>query len=76
MGEKIVGVRKNERGEIAMLKLNNGTMVSLETARKLAREGRLDSLTDLDENGNWIIANDFDDAISESGNNLDVLPEF
>ncbi len=75
MGGKIVGVRKDTAGNIAMIRLNDGRVVSLEDAQALAVDGMLDSLTSLDAQGNWAI-NDGVDGQFESGQNLDMLPEF
>lgn len=76
MGDKIVGVRKNQLGEISMVKLNNGKIVTLDEVRQMASDGSIDSLTEIDEHGNWTIDQSYGDATPESGNNLDLLPGF
>ncbi len=76
LGDKIIGIRKNEFGEISMVKLNNGRVMTLDEVRLLVSDGQIDSLTEIDANGNWTIDQSYGDATPESGSNLDMLPGF
>lgn len=76
MGVKITGVRKTVNGEIRAVKLNNGAIVSFDEVRSLVDQGEIDSLTSLDENGNWTIEDRTGDGLVQTGENLSVLPEF
>lgn len=76
MGDKIVGIRKNVDGYITMVRMNNGRVLSIDDARQLAIQGGIDSLSTIDSEGNWWIADVDGEAGEVVGNNLDILPEF
>jgi hypothetical protein len=76
MGEKIIAVKKDQNGDIAEVMTHTGRVISIEQAMKEAAEGKFDSITSLDKEGNWTIANSAGDGQPESGNNLDMLPSF
>ncbi|MBE3554812.1 MAG: hypothetical protein IMW85_07465 [Thermicanus sp.] len=68
-----VGVRKDEEGRITHFLTDKGEVISLQVAERLVREGYVDSLTEIHEDGSWKM--DLPTA-REEGNNLDDLPEF
>lgn len=70
---KFIGVRKDNAGKITHLKTDEGQIVSLPEARKMAKEGWIDSLTDLHADGSWEIK---DELQFSEGNNLGKLPKF
>ena len=76
MGDKIVGIRKNMDGYITMVRMNNGRVLSIDEARQLAQQGGIDSLSTIDSEGNWWIADVDSEAGEVMGHNLDILPEF
>jgi hypothetical protein len=76
MGEKIIAVQKDGNGDIAEVMTHTGRVISIEQAMKEAVEGRFDSITALDKEGNWYINSSTGDGQPESGSNLDMLPSF
>jgi hypothetical protein len=76
MGEKIVAIKKDQNGDIAYVKTDDGAILSIEEAQVLAREGKIDSLASLDKEGNWTILDSAGNGETVTGNNLDQLPEF
>jgi hypothetical protein len=76
MGEKIVAIKKDQNGDIAYVKTDDGAILSIEEAQVLAREGKIDSLASLDKEGNWTILYSAGNGETVTGNNLDQLPEF
>lgn len=76
IGEKIIAVRKDENGRISQIKTHTGRILTMEQAMRQAAEGGFDSLTAIDREGNWYIANSAGDGEPEIGGNLSVLPEF
>lgn len=75
-GEKIVAIRKDEQGNIVQVKTHTGRILSIEDAMDQARQGGFDSLTAIDAQGNWSIADGAGDGEPEQGGNLTILPEF
>jgi hypothetical protein len=75
-GEKIIAIRKDENGDIKMIKTHTGRIVPIEQAIQEAREGRYDSLHAIDKEGNWYIRHSAGTDAPEWGGNLDILPEF
>jgi hypothetical protein len=70
---KFVAVREDENGKITLLKTDTGQIVSFHEAQQLVREGKVDSLTELKEDGTWVI----DDELQHAhGVNFDILPHF
>ncbi|MDQ0191615.1 hypothetical protein JI721_14565 [Alicyclobacillus cycloheptanicus] len=76
MGTKFVRVRKNWRGEITHLLTNDGQVVSIQEARRMAMNGEVDSLTDVHADGTWEIDATAGTSQYAEGANLDELPEF
>ncbi|TCP52211.1 uncharacterized protein DUF3892 [Tumebacillus sp. BK434] len=76
MGEKIIAVNKDQNGDIAEVMTHTGRVISIQQAMQEAAEGKFDSITSLDKEGNWTIANSTGDGQPETGNNLDMLPSF
>lgn len=75
-GEKIIAIRRDENGDIQMVKNHTGRVLSIEQAMEEAKEGRFDSLNAIDKEGNWFINSSAGDGMPERGGNLDILPEF
>jgi hypothetical protein len=76
LGTKLVGVRKNRKGQITELLTNDGSVLSMEEARAMAKAGNLDSLTDVHADGTWEINHTAGTDEHREGQNLDQLPEF
>lgn len=73
MSLKLVGVRKDEHGNITHFLTDRETVLTIDEAKQLAREGGIDTLSEIQEDGSWVI----DDAVQHmEGNNLADLPEF
>ncbi|CCQ98698.1 conserved hypothetical protein [[Clostridium] ultunense Esp] len=68
-----VGIRKDKDGRITHFLTDQGNVISFKEAERLVREGYVDSLTEIHEDGSWKM--DLPTA-REEGNNLDDLPEF
>lgn len=75
-GEKIVAIQKDGNGNIAKVKTHTGRVLSIQEAMQQAKNGGFDSITSLDPQGNWFIANSAGDGQPEKGGNLTILPEF
>ncbi len=75
-GEKIVAIRKDDQGNIVQIKTHTGRILSIEEAMEQAGQGGFDSLTSIDERGNWTIDVGAGDGEPEQGGNLTILPEF
>lgn len=73
MGVKFVAIRKNEHGKITHLMVDGGTVVTIEEAMELVDRGEVDSLTDLNLDGSWMVDSEFGHV---EGSNLGKLPEF
>ncbi|RXT04150.1 hypothetical protein [Ammoniphilus sp. CFH 90114] len=72
MSLKLVAVRMNEEGKITHFLTDKDTVLTIEEAEKMALQGELDSLSEIHEDGSWII-----DAVQPiEGHNLDQLPRF
>ncbi|MGZ4164056.1 MAG: DUF3892 domain-containing protein [Tumebacillaceae bacterium] len=76
MGEKIIAVQKDQNGDIAEVMTHTGRVISIEQAMKEAADGKFDSITALDKEGNWYINSSTGDGQPEAGSNLDMLPSF
>ncbi|WDL96826.1 hypothetical protein [Alicyclobacillus sp. ALC3] len=76
MGTKFVRVRKDWRGNITHLQTNDGDVVTIDEARRMAMEGEVDSLSDIHADGSWEIDHTAGTNQYEQGANLDTLPEF
>ena len=71
--EKVVAVNKNEQGDIASVKTNQGRVFRTDQAILQVRAGRLAGLQVVNRDGREYIRTNAD-GIAE--NNLDNLPEF
>lgn len=69
----LVAVRKDADGKITHFLTDRGDVITFEEAERLVREGYVDSLTEIHEDGSWKM--DLPDARME-GTNLDDLPQF
>lgn len=76
MGTKFVRVRKDWRGNITHLLTNDGNVVTIDEARRMAMDGEVDSLTDVHRDGTWEIDHAAGSTDYAQGVNLDTLPEF
>jgi hypothetical protein len=76
LGEKIVAIRKDGNGNIMEVKTHTGRILTIDQAIRQAEQGGFDSITSLDREGNWYIANSAGDGEPEQGGNLTILPEF
>ncbi len=73
MSFKLVAVRKDAAGNISHFMTDRNTVLTFSEAEQLARDGEIDSLTELYADGSWII----DDADQHvEGMNLGDLPIF
>lgn len=75
MGIKFVGIRKSVTGQITHVLINNGDLVPINVAIQLAREGEVDSITDIHSDGSWEISNSTGTGTYLKEHNLDILPE-
>lgn len=73
MSIKFVAVREDENGKITQLKTDTGQVFSFKEAQQLVREGKVDSLTELKDDGTWVIDDELQHA---EGHNFDILPHF
>ncbi len=76
MGEKIIAVKKDQNGDIAEVMTHTGRTMSIEQAIQEAKDGKFDSLSAIDKEGNWYIESSTGDGQMEYGSNLDMLPSF
>lgn len=76
MGTKFVRVRKDRRGNITHFLTNDGRVVSIDDARRMAMAGEVDSLSDVHADGTWEIDSAVGSNHYAEGSNLDQLPEF
>ncbi|BCJ87499.1 DUF3892 domain-containing protein [Effusibacillus dendaii] len=76
IGEKIVAIQKDDAGNISKIKTHTGRILGIEEAKRFAAKGGFDSLTSIDEEGNWYIERSAGDGKPEIGGNLTILPEF
>lgn len=70
---KLVAVRKDKQGNITHFLTDTEEIITAEQAETMAKEGEFASITELHQDGTWII----DDATQHlEGHNLGDLPEF
>ncbi|UOF91738.1 DUF3892 domain-containing protein [Fodinisporobacter ferrooxydans] len=76
MSEKIIAIRKDGNGDIAYIKTESGKILSIEEVRQLANQGLIDSIDDLNKEGDWVIEQSAGTGERVEGHNLDMLPKF